>query len=169
MLNVFKDALLALMREKSVFIWSLAFPLIPSTMLVFMFANLDEAGQFEPIPTAAVADESCDAALGFPEMIGTLAEPGAGQMLDVARVTTEQKARNLTSGDVAAEAGYFNILGMVISFLGGARISFDLLDPSVQVLARFSPACRYTGALQAAADMGAATRRRRCPFWRTWA
>ena len=50
-----------------------------------------------------------------------------------------------------------NILGMVISFLGGAWISFDLLDPSVQTLAHFSPAYWYTGALQAAADMGAAT------------
>ncbi|MFR3090623.1 MAG: ABC transporter permease [Eggerthella lenta] len=50
-----------------------------------------------------------------------------------------------------------NILGRVISFLGGAWISFDLLDPSVQMLAHFSPAYWYTGALQAAADMGAAT------------
>ena len=32
MFNVFKGALLALVREKSVFIWSLAFPLILSTM-----------------------------------------------------------------------------------------------------------------------------------------
>ena len=85
MFNVFKGALLALVREKSVFIWSLAFPLILSTMFVFMFANLDEAGQFEPIPTAVVADENYDAAPGFSEMIDTLAEPGADQMLDVAR------------------------------------------------------------------------------------
>ena len=38
-----------------------------------------------------------------------------------------------------------NILGMVISFLGGAWISFDLLDPSVQMLAHFSPAYWYSG------------------------
>lgn len=50
-----------------------------------------------------------------------------------------------------------NILGMVISFLGGAWISFDLLDPSVQTLAHFSPAYWYTNALQGAADMTAAT------------
>ena len=41
-----------------------------------------------------------------------------------------------------------NILGMVISFLGGAWISFDLLDPSVQALAHFSPAYWYTKARQ---------------------
>ncbi len=50
-----------------------------------------------------------------------------------------------------------NILGMVVSFLGGAWISFDLLDPSVQVLAHFSPAYWYTNALQGAADLTAAT------------
>ena len=111
MFNVFKGALLALVREKSVFIWSLAFPLILSTMFVFMFANLDEAGQFEPIPTAVVADENYDAAPGFSEMIDTLAEPGADQMLDVARVATEQEARDLMSGNDAAGAGYFNISG----------------------------------------------------------
>ena len=111
MFNVFKGALLALVREKSVFIWSLAFPLILSTMFVFMFANLDEAGQFEPIPTVVVADENYDAAPGFSEMIDTLAEPGADQMLDVARVATEQEARDLMSGNDAAGAGYFNISG----------------------------------------------------------
>ena len=110
MFNVFKGALLALVREKSVFIWSLAFPLILSTMFVFMFANLDEAGQFEPIPTAVVADENYDAAPGFSEMIDTLAERER-QMLDVARVATEQEARDLMSGNDAAGAGYFNISG----------------------------------------------------------
>ena len=50
-----------------------------------------------------------------------------------------------------------NILSMVISFLGGAWISVDLPDPAVQMLAHFSPASWSTGALQAAADMGAAT------------
>lgn len=50
-----------------------------------------------------------------------------------------------------------NILGMVISFLGGAWISFDLLDPSVQAIAHFSPAYWYTNALQGAADMTTAS------------
>ncbi len=108
MFNVFKGALLTLTREKSVFIWSLAFPLILSTMFVFMFANLDDAGQFEPIPTVVV-DENLDAAPGFSEMIDTLSEPGDDQMLDVVRVNTEQEARDLMSGNEAAGAGYFNV------------------------------------------------------------
>ncbi|MFR1637810.1 MAG: hypothetical protein ACLSVD_00755 [Eggerthellaceae bacterium] len=78
MFNVFKGALLALVREKSVFIWSLAFPLILSTMFVFMFANLDEAGQFEPSPPRWWPTRTRRG--GFSEMIDTLAEPGADQM-----------------------------------------------------------------------------------------
>lgn len=43
-----------------------------------------------------------------------------------------------------------NILGMAISFLGGAWVSYDLLDPAVQTAAHFSPAYWYTAALQEA-------------------
>lgn len=49
-----------------------------------------------------------------------------------------------------------NIAGMVVSFLGGVWISFDLLDPVVQAVAHFSPAYWYTNALQMASELGAA-------------
>ena len=39
MISVFKGTLLALARERSVFIWVLAFPLVLSTMFAFMFAT----------------------------------------------------------------------------------------------------------------------------------
>ena len=48
MFNVFKGTLLALMREKAIFIWALAFPIILATMFVFMFSNLDASGAFSP-------------------------------------------------------------------------------------------------------------------------
>lgn len=40
-----------------------------------------------------------------------------------------------------------NIAGMVISFLGGAWISLDLLSPEVQTLSRFIPTSWYTEAV----------------------
>ena len=58
MLNVFKGTLVMLVRDKAIFIWSLAFPLILSTLFVFMFSHLDDAGQFEPVRTAVVANAS---------------------------------------------------------------------------------------------------------------
>ena len=53
MLNVFKGTLVMLVRDKAIFIWSLAFPLILSTLFVFMFSHLDDAGQFEPVRTTS--------------------------------------------------------------------------------------------------------------------
>lgn len=46
-----------------------------------------------------------------------------------------------------------NITGMVVSFLGGVWIAFDLLDPAVQAIAHFSPALWYTNALQQASQL----------------
>lgn len=46
-----------------------------------------------------------------------------------------------------------NIAGMVVSFLGGVWISFELLDPAVQAVAHFSPAYWYTNALQQASEL----------------
>ena len=50
-----------------------------------------------------------------------------------------------------------NIADMVVSFLGGVWISFDLLDPTVQAVAHFSPAYWYTNALQQASQLEAFT------------
>lgn len=50
-----------------------------------------------------------------------------------------------------------NILGMVVSFLGGVWISFDLLDSTVRAVAHFSPAYWYTNALQQASELQSLT------------
>lgn len=109
MFNVFKGTLLTLAREKAIFIWSLAFPLILSTMFVFMFSNMDDAGQFEPIRTAVVTDANYDDAQGFAEMVDTLAEPGDDQMLEIVRVTSEDEAlalmRDTATGGSTANGG----------------------------------------------------------------
>lgn len=39
--TLFASTLRALVREKSLFIWSLAFPILMATIFMFMFANLD--------------------------------------------------------------------------------------------------------------------------------
>ena len=90
--NVFKGTLLALARERSILIWALAFPLVLSTMFVFMFANLDENAQLKPIRTVVVADAGYEAAPGFAEVMEALSEPGDGQLLDVAYASSEEEA-----------------------------------------------------------------------------
>ena len=59
--TLFASTLRALVREKSLFIWSLAFPVLMATIFMFMFANLDGAMEFDPVPTGVVADEAWDA------------------------------------------------------------------------------------------------------------
>lgn len=46
-----------------------------------------------------------------------------------------------------------NLLGMAMSFLGGAWISLSLLGPEVQAVARFTPGWWYTDALARARDV----------------
>ena len=59
--TLFASTLRALVREKSLFIWSLAFPILMATIFMFMFANLDGAMEFDPVPTGVVADDAWDA------------------------------------------------------------------------------------------------------------
>lgn len=46
-----------------------------------------------------------------------------------------------------------NLLGMAMSFLGGAWVSLSLLGPEVQAVARFTPGWWYTDALARARDL----------------
>lgn len=92
MLNVFKGTILSLARDKGIFVWSLAFPVILSTLFLFMFANLDENGALDPIPCVVVADVNYDEAPGLADMIDELSQSTDDQLLEPAFVKTEAEA-----------------------------------------------------------------------------
>lgn len=71
---IFRDTLRALVRTRSLYIWSLIFPIVLSTMFMFMFANLDGERAFDPVPTGIVADEAWDAS-PFAAVVDDLAAP----------------------------------------------------------------------------------------------
>lgn len=101
MFNVFKGALTVLTRKRELFIWSLAFPILLSTMFMLMFANLDDATAFDPVATAVVADAHYDEATAFSSVIDELGEEGDDQLLDIRTFATVDEARNaLTAGEV---------------------------------------------------------------------
>ena len=101
MFNVFKGALMVLTRKRELFIWSLAFPILLSTMFMLMFANLDDATAFDPVATAVVADAHYDEATAFSSVIDELGEEGDDQLLDIRTFATVDEARNaLTAGEV---------------------------------------------------------------------
>ena len=100
MWNVFKGALMVLTRKRELFVWSLAFPIILSTMFMFMFSNLDSATAFDPVPTAVVADAAFEDS-AFADVVDELGEPGDDQLLDVRAFATADEARDaLSSGEV---------------------------------------------------------------------
>lgn len=101
MFNVFKGALMVLTRKRELFIWSLAFPILLSTMFMLMFANLDDATAFDPVATAVVADAHYDEATAFASVIDELGEAGDDQLLDVRTFATVEEARDaLAAGEV---------------------------------------------------------------------
>lgn len=100
MWNVFKGALTVLTRKRELFVWSLAFPIILSTMFMFMFSNLDDATAFDPVPTAVVADSAYEGS-AFADVIDELGAAGDDQLLDVRSYATADEARAaLFAGDV---------------------------------------------------------------------
>ncbi|WP_139650910.1 ABC transporter permease [Raoultibacter phocaeensis] len=101
MFNVFKGALTVLTRKRELFVWSLAFPILLSTMFMLMFSNLDDATAFDPVATAIVADENYDEATAFSSVIDELAEAGDDQLLEARTFATFDEARAaLESGEV---------------------------------------------------------------------
>ena len=47
MTDVFMMTLKTLVRDRGLFVWGLAFPILLSTMFLFMFANLDDLQSFD--------------------------------------------------------------------------------------------------------------------------
>lgn len=98
--TMFVGTLKVLVREKGLFVWALAFPLILSTIFMFMFANLDEMAQFDPVPTAVVADANWEES-DFSRVVEQLSTAGEGQLLKTSAFPTWQEAQEaLLAGEV---------------------------------------------------------------------
>lgn len=105
MWNIYRGTLAVLVRKRELLIWSLAFPLILSTIFMFMFASLEDATAFDPVPTAVVVDDNYRAATSFGDIMEELDAPGADQLLDV---------RSFSNFDEALEALSSNeVVGIV--------------------------------------------------------
>jgi len=109
MRNTLKYTLLSLIKEKTILIWALAFPLILATLFNFMFANLDDAFNFAPIPVAAVDNTQYHNAEAFVRMIDVLAKPGDDQTLVLYSVKSVAEAEQLLAEREVV--GYFLVNG----------------------------------------------------------
>lgn len=101
MANTFKYLVLALVRDKEMMIWSLAFPIILSTCFIFMFAGLDNIGQTEPVRTVVVQDAAYDGDEAFQSFIEGISGSAEGEQpllaVDFAPTREEATARMAAS------------------------------------------------------------------------
>ena len=133
--TLFASTLRALVREKSLFIWSLAFPILMATIFMFMFANLDGAMEFDPVPTGVVADEAWDTS-PFSAVAEALGERGDDQLLDVCRFADgEAAASALVDGEVMGVFSVDEDGEPVLSLAPGLQIGqttdMDAIDRSI--------------------------------------
>lgn len=101
MLTTLKTTAVTLLRTPSVLIWMLAFPVLMSTVFLFMFASMRNDGTVDPVPVAVVADAAWEAS-PFSETVEALGSEGAEGLLDPVFVGDKDEADSLLrSGDVA--------------------------------------------------------------------
>ncbi|MCL2757635.1 MAG: ABC transporter permease [Coriobacteriia bacterium] len=105
MLNTLKYTLLSLIKEKTVLIWAILFPLVLGTLFAFMFTGLDDAFEFTPIPVAVVDDAHYRDAKAFVQMVDAMAETGEEQVLELRKAKSVDEATQLLSD--GAVLGYF--------------------------------------------------------------
>ena len=94
-----------LVRQRDVLIWVILFPLALATLFHVMLSNIDESYRVDPASCVVVADDNFNSerAVFFREMLDEVSAPGAGQLLDVAKVATLEEGREaVLSGDAAA-------------------------------------------------------------------
>lgn len=107
MFNTFKYTVISLIKEKTVLIWAFLFPLIMATLFTVMFAGLDEAFEFEPIPVGIVDNTAYQETEAFSLTIERLTEKGEDQLLVAHYVTEEDEANELLkAGDIE---GYYAV------------------------------------------------------------
>lgn len=107
MLNTFKYTVISLIKERTVLVWALLFPLIMATLFNVMFSNLDEAFEFEPIPVGVIDNASYQETEAFVLTIERLAKTGDDQILKVQYVSEESEASELLkAGEIE---GYYAV------------------------------------------------------------
>lgn len=95
-------ALVCILRSPGILLWTLAFPLILSTIFSFMFSGIEEMTEERAVTVAVVADERYQSSDQFRAFLGEVSEEEDGA-LRVIESDNEEAARKLVdSGEAAA-------------------------------------------------------------------
>ena len=111
MLTVFSHQVLRLLRDKTLLVWTLGFPIVLSFIFMVQFSNLEEAYEASPMSFGIVQDEAYRAAPGLDTLVERISADDADPHL-ITRVThstaSEAEAaakRGDTNGYLAVENG----------------------------------------------------------------
>lgn len=92
--NTFKYTLLSLLRMPGVLVWTLAFPIILSTVFMMMFQPLDDDASFDPVQVVAVQPDDSADGVAFKTFLDTLSQRTTEDVSegDSSESTTESSA-----------------------------------------------------------------------------
>lgn len=100
-MHLFKYRLKCLLRDRDLLFWSLAFPLLLSTLFYFAFGNLIESNEsFSPVRVAIVNSPEYRQNTYFGQMVAALSKPGADRLLDVTLTDEADALKRLDEGSV---------------------------------------------------------------------
>ena len=96
----FKYTLLSIVRNPALLFWPLGFPIILSTLFSFMFANLDESFQLQPVALGVVQDETYESAFGLDDTLRSFdgsAADSEQHFFDLTYYAAEDEAETATA------------------------------------------------------------------------
>lgn len=97
--HIFINRIKSLVRNRSLLFWTLAFPLVLSSLFSFAFSNMLEAENFTVIPIAIVEDENLKENLPFKETMSALST-GGNPLIEVTYTTLENASILLEENEI---------------------------------------------------------------------
>lgn len=95
----FKYTLKALLKNKALVFWTLAFPLVMALFFNMAFSNIEKTETFDAIPVAIVSNEYFDNNDMLKNTIEQLSEDGSDSQVFETKYITEEEAKELLNKD----------------------------------------------------------------------
>lgn len=92
--NIFRKYILSSFRSKDLVIWTLAFPILLSTLFYFAFSSLEEGTVLGTVPVGIVEDEAFQSEKAFQIMLDSMTE-GEDPFLEIHYTEDEEQAEAL--------------------------------------------------------------------------
>ena len=157
MLTLVKSTILCILRNPGVLVWTLAFPLILSTIFSFMFAGIEETTAERTVPLAVVADARFEEATAFRSFLDEV-QTADNASLSVTFAESEDEARRLVDDGAAAAYVTVDADGMPQMAVTSSTSTTSQVDRSIvrAVLDRFGQTAAEAEILAEAAASGTA-------------